>query len=332
MNDSAVLCAKVTQAQTPRPRTSRRQHAGFTLVELLVVIGIIAVLISILLPTLAAARRQASQVQCASNMKQIAMAVLMYTQDNKGRLIPCQIKNGGDCYTNGWWYATELVRGNYIKAPNMFPVAGQPAVFPHNNVFRCPEGIDDSNLKGGAGDYPTDAKNNEYQLTNETQAKAEGFGIPSWYMLNSRNLSGSGAWPPTSSDAKVMPFLYFNNATGSEPSTSLHDPKWQRTLSMIKRTAEFVMIVEASDSNWPDQGVSAKYPTNLLNRLGARHGKKTANGADAWTNFAFFDGHVGLYPTVRYSLASPNKASENRLIDFYSETIFFVNKQHGAFK
>lgn len=68
---------------------------GFTLVELLVVIGIIALLVAILLPALAKARESAKLVSCMSNQRQIGQAIFMYAAANGGVLVP-SARNGSD--------------------------------------------------------------------------------------------------------------------------------------------------------------------------------------------------------------------------------------------
>ena len=65
----------------------RNMKHGFTLVELLVVISIIALLLSILMPTLGKAREQARSVVCLSNLRRIAVSVLLYSEDNDGTMM-----------------------------------------------------------------------------------------------------------------------------------------------------------------------------------------------------------------------------------------------------
>src|SRR4051794_24919712 len=76
----------------------KSRRLGFTLVELLVVIGIIAVLVAILLPALQRAKQQARLVECSARLRDIVTASHCYAADNKGWLPPTRNDKGDPAY------------------------------------------------------------------------------------------------------------------------------------------------------------------------------------------------------------------------------------------
>jgi prepilin-type N-terminal cleavage/methylation domain-containing protein/prepilin-type processing-associated H-X9-DG protein len=276
----------------------RRKHA-FTLVELLVVIGIIAVLIGILLPALSRAQESARATQCLSNLRVIGQGLFAYTNENNGYVVPgynlpwlsgaaTNFTGGPGQPLDGW--AAILDRDGYVRAG---------ATQSPDTVFYCPDTADIAGLANGATGATTGSGQAAPQgwvdwpliftaVGGDTEPKqavtipGEGFNriIRVGYWINGYHPTGQ-----TLTAAQIaQKDLYYTTVVGFGPGVQSQIRLHKTT--EIKHSSQ--MITVADGVFMGRQSVDGIGMTNSA--IGYRHpGPK---GAHAVANAAFADGHA----------------------------------------
>lgn len=242
-------------------RACRRR--GFTLVELLVVIGIIALLISILLPSLGAARERARVVKCLANLQQLGVAAVTYSAQNKNSLLPlAYYQDLGDPSGKNWsdTWATLLVAGGFLSYPTGLSETDTPSF---DSVFRCPSGIMEASSLTTVGGVPTsrtDARG-AMAYTHKSLWAQPGLIVFSWYGINGSTNQAS---------TETVPTRMIRNSTG------------MRRVTEIRRASDTVFLFD---------GMWGANLFNNANRINARHSN------NKFTNVAFHDGHAETFAT-----------------------------------
>lgn len=138
LSNSNTGQVNMKRQRQPIERPKNREMFGFSLIELLVVIGIISILASLLLPALLRGKEKARMTRCINNMGQISMGLAMYAHDYRDRF-------PGGYYVNGTNYGLLCDIGGEDRprnrCPNIAPAEVRP-LFPYmrpSEVFRCTE-------------------------------------------------------------------------------------------------------------------------------------------------------------------------------------------------
>ncbi|MDB5295040.1 MAG: hypothetical protein JWO31_1023 [Phycisphaerales bacterium] len=251
-------------------RSPPTAQAGFTLVELLVVIGIIALLISILLPSLNAAREQANSIKCLSNLRQLSLAMATYTSTHKGTLIPADVQDAkfpvsglaNKQDVNETW-ATILVGEGYLTYPESKSLTDVPSA---GNVFQCPSGILEMSASTFNGSTVpasrTDGQGAMGQSHVSTRMRPDNV-VFVWYGINSTNAV-----------TYKTPYRRVNiDANGAMTTINSY-----HKANEIRKSSEMIALFDGL--------YGLNYLTSNANRINARHNNKKI------TNLAFVDGHA----------------------------------------
>ena len=256
--------------------SSRR---AFTLVELLVVIGIIAILIGILLPVLNRARESSRQARCQSNLKQIGAAAVLYSNDYQGYILPEGYLVGGSGGENTTTWALLLLDYKYASAPLVQNAASTDTSGDGDSIFRCPDGLADPILYSTFGEtqnntsIPTsrdDGVADEPQrITSDTKYGWSGTTVDVWYGINcdtvTRDSTGNIVTP-----CRRLP------ADQPIPGTNIPDTRMLKTTDLVR----------PNDIPFIFDGVYLNYIVTNANRIVPRHMDRTR------CNILFMDSHV----------------------------------------